>query len=63
MYISVLQMFRNVAGVDTVSRAWKSANPGEIKDNWTSLYEFIIQRCKGAGAEGGGGREVLGPSI
>ena len=33
LYISVLQIFKDVAGVDTVSRAWKCANPREIENN------------------------------
>ena len=61
LYISVLQIFKDVAGVDTVSRAWKCANPREIENNWISLYDLNFN---GAGAEwggGGGGGEVLCP--
>ena len=53
----MLQIFKDVAGVDTVSRAWKCANPREIKNHWTSLYDLNIKGAKVLVQKGGGGGE------
>ena len=53
----MLQIFKDVAGADTVNRAWKCANPREIKNNWISLYDLDFQGAKVLVQNGGGGRE------